>query len=195
MPKLVIFRVARSVDWLARIFDRSRSRWMTPFWCACWVASQTAMKRPVFPSSDCQFFTRCVAKCEPCSRPSQKPVTKPPQNLRSIFTLRFSSRKTTTSGTAGMRPRRGLTPTHSIRRPASLDHQSKAPRNQALHGRPSLRILGQRRFAHRLLHFKAPYGLIRHRGNCLVNINRHLLLFAHSITARKEAPLYPQNWV
>ena len=108
--------------------------------------------------------------------------------------LRFSTRKTTTSGTAGMRPWRGLTPTHSIRRPASLDHQAEAPRNQALHGRPSLRILAQRRFTHRLLHFKPPHWLIRHRRNCFVNVNRHLHFFAHSIAARKDAPHYSQKW-
>ena len=40
-PKSITFATGWSSCRVTRMFDGLRSRWMMPFWCACWTAAQT----------------------------------------------------------------------------------------------------------------------------------------------------------
>ena len=42
MPKSITFGIGAPSCSITSTFDGLRSRWITPFWCACWTARQTA---------------------------------------------------------------------------------------------------------------------------------------------------------
>ena len=42
--------IGRSSRMVTMMFDGFRSRWMIPFWCACWTARQTSMNSSSRPS-------------------------------------------------------------------------------------------------------------------------------------------------
>ena len=45
MPKSITFGTGTPSCSVTRMFDGLMSRWMMPFWCACWMAWQTWMNR------------------------------------------------------------------------------------------------------------------------------------------------------
>ena len=48
-PKSITFGTGRPSYRATRTFDGFRSRWMIPFWWACWTAWQTGRTAPAVP--------------------------------------------------------------------------------------------------------------------------------------------------
>jgi hypothetical protein len=59
-PKSMILMTAFSPEYATRMFEGLRSRWITPFWCACWTASHTSMNSPMRSSIDRRLRSQCL---------------------------------------------------------------------------------------------------------------------------------------